>query len=239
MLVQLTDFLDIVLDGKHNPCTDFVVLAPCTLKSSNSVAAHKINFVVYTVLVLRTAPTRNLTIAAHPEASGQLTTIPSHTSTRTSTKTPIKKSEKNLAVSAPVLLATLRTCKVGSAPEARIQEVSRYFNDKDGALRNSGKKSMIYNVLFVLVRTDDIEYSLHYYLCHYICITLNTACEVYIPLGSDGKGMLRFKDHDAERQRGRGAKNEGFEPRDLSVADKENVHYMDICVLAATGEFLY
>ena len=56
-----------------------------------------------------------------------------------------------------------------------------------------------------------------------------------MPLGGDGKGMLRFKDYDISRQRGRGAQGDSKDERDLSPADVENASFVVASNLAATG----
>lgn len=62
-----------------------------------------------------------------------------------------------------------------------------------------------------------------------------TAANKYLPLGSDARGMLRFKDHNIDRQRGRGALKEGEAGRELTEADMDNAAYTHLGCVAATG----
>lgn len=48
--------------------------------------------------------------------------------------------------------------------------------------------------------------------------------------------MLRFKDHDSSRQRGRGAQGGSNDERDLSPMDVENASFVAASCLAATGQ---
>ena len=69
-----------------------------------------------------------------------------------------------------------------------------------------------------------------------LCTCPNTAaCDRYLPLGSDAWGMLRFKDHDVDRQRGRGSQMEGEAPRELTDSDMDNAAHINLGCVAATG----
>jgi hypothetical protein len=58
-----------------------------------------------------------------------------------------------------------------------------------------------------------------------------------MPLGSDGLGLLRLKDHDITRQKGKGSHVEGKEERALSDDDIANTEYINIGSTAASGSW--